>query len=66
MDINKLTTQEIMSLTKPKMMEVATDIRKEIVKMKMEGIMAAAPNSGKIRRLRKNLARVLTYYNANK
>ena len=66
MDITKLTTQELKSLTKPKMKEVATDIRKEIVKIKMEGIMSAAPNSGKVRKLRKNLARVLTYYNADK
>ena len=65
MDITKLTAQELKSLTKPKMREVATDIRKEIIKIRLEGIMAAAPNSGKVKKLRKNLARVLTYYNAD-
>jgi ribosomal protein L29 len=61
MDNSKITTEEIKGMPKAKLKELEAELRKEIANLKMSGYMAAAVNTGRVSKLKKNLARVLTF-----
>lgn len=64
MELNKLDNEEIKSYTTDKLGEVEELIRKELAKLRMEIYTEKGKNAGKIRSLKKNLARVLTFRTA--
>ncbi len=66
MDILKMNTDEIRKLDSAKMREVQDDIRKQLAQIRMDIYSAPTVNTGKVRKLKKSLARVLTIENEKK
>jgi ribosomal protein L29 len=60
METHKLNAEEIRNWDAARRKEAADDIRRELVKMRMDIYTAKAQQSGKIRGLKKSLARLLT------
>lgn len=60
MDILKLTTDDIRKLDNAGMREVQDEIRKQLAQIRMDIYSAPTVNTGKVRHLKKSLARVMT------
>lgn len=60
MDLHKLSTDEVRGWDPAKRKEAADDIRRDLGKMRMDIYTAKSQNSGKIRGLKKSLARLMT------
>jgi ribosomal protein L29 len=61
MDNTKITKEEIKGMSQTKLTNLEGELRKEIANLKVSGYMAAAVNTGRVGKLKKNLARVLTF-----
>jgi len=61
MELNKIDKAEIKSYDPAKLGEVEDAIRKELANLRMEIYTEKGKNAGKMRSLKKNLARVLTF-----
>ncbi|MDZ4818666.1 MAG: 50S ribosomal protein L29 [Planctomycetota bacterium] len=60
MDVKQLPIDEIRSFEPSRMKEAEGEIRAELLKIRMDIYQAPALNVGKVRTLKKNLARILT------
>ena len=65
MDALKLKTEEIRKMDVVKLRETADEIRRELANIRMDIYSAPTVNTGKVRKLKKNLARVMTIQNEN-
>lgn len=59
-EIQKMAMDDIRKLERANLKEVADDVRRELAQIRMDVYTAAATNVGKIRGLKKTLARVMT------
>lgn len=66
MELHKLKTEELKGLDSAKLRETEKDIRRQLVDIRMDIYTAQNKHTGKIRGLRKALARVLTLAHASK
>ena len=60
MDLAKLTMDEIKSFDDTRLRDVEVDIRKSIMKIRLDAFKEKGKNSGVLRGLKKRLARALT------
>lgn len=63
MEFHKLSVAEIKGLNAAKRQEVETEIRKELAHVRMDIYSTAGQHVGKVRGLKKSLARLLTIKN---
>ena len=64
MELDKLTASQIKGYDTSRRVELAKDLRQELLKLKMDIYAEKGKPSATLRKLRKNLARVLTVNNA--
>ena len=63
MELDKLTVSQIKSYDEGRRLELTRDLRQELLKLKMDIYAEKGKHSSTLRKLRKNLARVLTVNN---
>lgn len=63
MELDKLTVSQIKSYDESRRLELKKDLRQELLKLKMDIYAEKGKHSSTLRKLRKNLARVLTVNN---
>ncbi len=61
MEFDKLKKDELKSLTATQAEETELGIRQELAKLRMDIFSEKGKHTGKVRNLKKNLARVLTF-----
>ena len=64
MELHKIPTDEIRGFDNVRSREVATQIRRELLQVRMDIFSSRAQHSAKIRGLKKTLARILTVTSA--
>ena len=65
MEIQKLKNEELKSFDAAKLRETEKDIRRQLHEIRMDIYSGPSKHTGKIRGLRRSLARVLTMQHAN-
>lgn len=60
MDLHKLTVEDVRSWDASRLKEAVSDVKKTLATIKMDVYTAKSANAGKIRGLRKALARIKT------
>ena len=63
MEYEKLTTDELKALNDAQSQETEHGIRQALAKLRMDIFSEKGKHTGKVRQLKKNLARVLTFKN---
>lgn len=63
MDLAKLGVDEMRGFELPRISEIEADYRKELANLRMDIFQAEGAHAGKVRALKKNLARLLTVKN---
>ena len=61
MELENIKLDEIRSYEMPRLKETETEIRRELAKIRLDVFSDKKQFTGKVRKLKKNLARVLTY-----
>lgn len=61
MELQKLTNEELRALDATQSRETELGIRENLAKLKMDIFSEKGKHTGKVRQLKKNLARVLTF-----
>ena len=64
-EVKKLSKEELKALSTQQAREIEQEIRFGLAKLRMDIYADKAKNSGKVKQLKKNLARVLTFRSAN-
>lgn len=65
MEVRKLSKEEIKALTLQQSQEVEVELRLGMTKLKMDVYTDKATNLSRVRQLKRDLARVLTFRKAN-
>ena len=60
MDVLKVSTEELRGVELKELRTAEDDVRKQLAELKMDIYSAAGTNVGKVRKLRKTLARIKT------
>ena len=63
MELEKLKKDEIKALSREKLLETEISLRNELVNLRMDILAEKGKHAGKTRKVKKNLARVLTAKN---
>lgn len=66
MDYLKVKTEALRGIEAGELKAAEREVRKQLAELRMDVYTASAVNSGKARRLRKTLARILTVKNSGK
>ena len=61
MEFEKLKNEELKALNNDQMRETETGIRQELAKLRMDIFSEKGKHTGRIRKLKKNLAKILTF-----
>ena len=61
MELEKLKKDDISNFDRARLNEVEVDIRKELAKVRLDIFTDKKLHTGKVKNLKKNLARVMTY-----
>ena len=61
MELEKLTNEELKALSDTQARETELGIRQNLAKLRMDIFSEKGKHTGKVRQLKKNLARVLTF-----
>lgn len=60
MELHKLSTDEIRGWDSARLKEIVTEVRRALAGIRMDAYTAKSANAGKLRGLRKSLARLMT------